>query len=274
MIEQVCSMALTYAHHDGRERFTWEDIIEAMTVVEAGTAINVQYVPEETRAVAIHEAGHAAAAHVHLKRAESSRLSIRMRGGALGHHQALEKEERFSSWQDEEIARLVWTLGAMAAERVFYDKTTTGVGGDIQSATGRAAWMVGACGMAPDPLDLPQGFADETAEETRERIMKRFERIGLQIMNRTGGGGMFDHDPISGVLSDRDKRAMAAQILGQAYVQAYNLIVENKEAVSGIADTLVERREILGDELLDTLNRANLRKPEIDLTQESAWPRM
>ena len=35
----------------------------------------------------------------YMKGAESTRLSIRMRGGALGHHQALEKEERFSSWR-------------------------------------------------------------------------------------------------------------------------------------------------------------------------------
>ena len=62
MIEQVCSMALTHAHHDGRERFDYEDIVEAMTTVESGTAVNIDYVPHETRAVAIHEAGHAVAA--------------------------------------------------------------------------------------------------------------------------------------------------------------------------------------------------------------------
>ena len=68
-----------------------------MTVVESGTAIGVQYVEHETRAVAIHEAGHATAAHVYRPDLESSRISIRMRGGSLGHHQAFESEERFSS---------------------------------------------------------------------------------------------------------------------------------------------------------------------------------
>src|SRR5215203_6538068 len=143
MIEQVCSMALTIAHHDGRPAFDFEDLFEAMTTVESGTAINVEYVPDETRAVAIHEAGHAVASHVYMKDVESTRLSIRMRGQSLGHHQALEKEERFSKWQSEQMANLVWTLGAMAAERVFYDENSTGVGGDVQSATARAAFMVG-----------------------------------------------------------------------------------------------------------------------------------
>jgi AAA+ superfamily predicted ATPase len=147
MIEQVCSMALTIAHHDGRLAFGWGDIVEAMTTVESGTAIGTEYVPEETRAVAIHEAGHAAAAHVFLKGAESTRLSIKRHGAALGHHQAREKEERFSSWRSEEMAQLMWALGAMAAERVFYGENSTGVGGDVQSATD-LRWMV-ACGWRP-----------------------------------------------------------------------------------------------------------------------------
>ena len=104
-------MALTIAHHSNRDALTWDDLVEAMTTLEAGTAVGVEYIPEESRAVAIHEAGHAAAGHVYLKGAESTRLSIRMRGGALGHHQALEKEERFSRFRSEEFARLVWALG-------------------------------------------------------------------------------------------------------------------------------------------------------------------
>jgi len=144
MIEQVCSMALTLAHSDGRSVFAWPDIVEAMTTIESGTAQGIDYVPEETRAVAIHEAGHAIASHVYMHDVLSTRLSIRKRGGSLGHHQAIEKEERFSSWRHEEVGKLVWTLGAMAAEHVFYHENSTGVGGDVQSATARAAWMV-AC---------------------------------------------------------------------------------------------------------------------------------
>ena len=276
MVEQVCSMALTLAHHDGRLAFGWEDIVEAMTTVESGTAIGTEYVPEETRAVAIHEAGHAAAAHVFLKGAESTRLSIKRRGAALGHHQAREKEERFSSWRSEEMAQLMWALGAMAAERVFYGENTTGVGGDVQSATARAAWMVGACGMAPEQIELngsSNGRATKaTLQKRRDEIAKRLELIGTQIMNRTGDGGPLGHDPLSGVLNDRDKRSLAAQLLGQAYVTSYALIAQNKAAVEKIADTLAERRELFGDELVEILEAAKLRAPKLDLTKEEAWP--
>jgi ATP-dependent Zn protease len=274
MIEQVCSMALTYAHHSGRERFAWEDLVEATTTIESGMAINIEYIPEETRAVAIHEAGHAVAGHAYMKEAESTRLSIRRRGSALGHHQALEKEERFSSWRHEEVGRLVWTLGAMAAERVFYGENSTGVGGDVQSATARAAWMVGACAMGPDRSFANGRFDDETAEETQERISRRFQGLGKQIMNRTAGGGPFSHDPIASVLSDREQRDLVAEMLGQAYLAAYHLIAHNKKSVERIADVLVERREIHGDEVVALLDDAKLEVPEVDLRQEAAWPKL
>ncbi len=268
-------MALTIAHHSGRDRFAWGDITEAMTTIESGTAINVQYVEAETRAVAIHEAGHATAAHVYRPDLESSRLSIRMRGGSLGHHQAFEKEERFSQWQHEEMGALVHTVGAMAAEHVFYGQNSNGVGGDLQSATNRAAWMVGAAGMGPMPMDWEAvRLADETAEEARERVMERFERIGLRLMNRTRGSADFHQDPIASVLNDPQKRALAAQVLGQAFVTAVNFVAANRDAVERVADAVIEKRELFGDELTELLERQQLGKPDIDYEEEAAWPRI
>jgi cell division protease FtsH len=273
MLEQVTSMALTIAHHSQRPALEWDDLVEAMTTLEAGTAVGVDYVPEESRAVAIHEAGHAAAGHAYLKGAESTRLSIRMRGGALGHHQALEKEERFSRFRSEEFARLVWALGAMAAERVFYGENSNGVGGDVQSVTAQAAYMVGASAMGPQPFEITPR-EDESQEDARERILKRFEKIGLQIVNRTSGGGPFGENPVASVLSDPDKRAIVGQLVGQAYVAAHNLVLANRDAVEQIADVLSARRELFGDELLELLEGAKLTIPEVDLSEESSWPTM
>jgi cell division protease FtsH len=275
MIEMVCSMALTYAHHEGRERFDWKDLVEAMTTVESGTAVNLEYVPHETKAIAVHEAGHAATGHVYMKGVESVRLSIRRRGQSLGHHQALEKEERFSAWRSEQMARLIWGLGAMAAERVFYGENSTGVGGDVQSTTALASLMVGSWGMAPERLELEGKYSRKSYEdEKREKIMNRFEEIGSQIMNRTSGGGPMTFDPIASVLGDPQKKKLVAQLLGQAYVSAHLLVEHNRDAVERIAEVLVERREMHGDEVLELLDGVGLKQPTIDLTDERVWPKI
>jgi ATP-dependent Zn protease len=271
MIEQVTSMSLTIAHHSGREQFIWEDLVESITTLESGTAVGIEYVPEESRATAIHEAGHAIAGHAYMTDTESTRLSIRMRGGSLGHHQAREKEERFSRFQSELFARIVWGLGAMAAERVFYNENSSGVGGDVQSVTSQAAWMVGASAMGPQPFHV-EPRDGESEDDARQRVLSRFENIGLQIMNRTSGGGPMAADPIAGVLSDPSKRKVAAQMLGQAYVAAHTLVVANRDAVAHVADAVLERKELFGDELLNLLNEQTIAIPTVDLNDEDTWP--
>ncbi len=173
------------------------------------------------------------------------------------------------------MGSLIRVLGAMAAERVFYGENSDGVGGDVQHATFRAAWMVGASAMAPPRIELNGRYKRAGAEEeAREKIMKRFEAIGLQILNRTGSSDAFHADPIANVLNDPAKRALAAQILGQAYVTAHNFIAANTEAIERIAEAVIDKREIYGDELLELLNGAGLKAPEIDYTDERTWPKL
>jgi ATP-dependent Zn protease len=229
-------------------------------------------VAEETRAVAIHEAGHAATGHIHLEKdVLSTRLSIRKRGSSLGHYQSMEKEERFSHFRSRLMGSLVMTLGAMAAEHVFYGENTEGVAGDVQSATNTAALMVGWCAMGPEPVHL-QGSLD--VEGDTKLVLERLERIGHAIMSRARVSNPMVQDPVAAVLSDRDKRRAAAQLLGQAYVAAYALISTNREAVQRIAEALIERREMYGDEVTELLSAVGLVRPEIDLLDDRTWPRV
>ena len=266
MIDQICSMALTNAHHEGVPVFTWRHLVDSMTVIESGTAVNVNYNETDARAVAIHEAGHATAAHVYVPEVESSRLSIKMRGGSLGHHQSFEKEERFGAFQSRMMGRLIHIVGAMAAELAFYGENSVGVGGDLQTTSSIASYMVGAAGMSPLPLDLHgKTFADESDEQTRERVLRRLEDIGSRLMNRTSDS--FES------LGDPRKRAYAAQFIGEAFVTAYNLILSNKEKVESIAKTILDEREIYGDDLMRLLDKQGFVRPEIDWTDEATWPK-
>jgi len=93
-------------------------------------------------------------------------------------------------------------------------------------------------------------------------------------MQRASFGSAFTADPISQVLGDPGKRRMVAELLGQAYVAAYATIVANRDAVEHIADVLVERREIYGDEVLSLLEECNLQKPTFDELDEASWPKV
>jgi hypothetical protein len=274
MIDQVCSMALTYAHSDGRQVFDWEDLLEAMTTVESGVAIQQAYPKHEARAVAIHEAGHAVCSHLYGENQLSTRLSIRRRGSSGGHHAVMALEERFVDWRSEEIANLIWGLGAMAAEYVFYGQNTTGVGGDVHSTTFKAVRMVGAHAMGPTRVDLSDRIEDPGLRaEEEKRVMERFLEIGSQILHRSSGG-MLENDGVSGVLADRGKRELAAGLIGQAFVIAYNTVRHNKAGVEMVAERLIAAGELYGDAVVALLDEARLEQPEIDVLDEATWPRI
>jgi hypothetical protein len=66
----------------------------------------------------------------------------------------------------------------------------------------------------------------------------------------------------------------AAQLLGQAYFTAYQTMAQNKPAIEYVANTLIERKEMYGDEVVDCLERAGIQKPRIDYLDAEAWPRI
>ncbi len=273
MIQQVCSLALTNAHGDGRSIFGWQDLLDAITVIEQGLDAGLTYVADEARSLAIHEAGHAVTGHFFMRNRSSSRLTITPRDGSLGHHAMHEVEERYSKFQHEEFADIVWALGAMAAETVFYGETSTGVGGDIEAATSKAAYMVGHWGMAPTQPDLSARFSQaEESDAAETRLMERYARLGARLMNRTAQGSQAAGDPIAAVLEDVNKRTMVAQLLGQAFLTAFWFIRHNRTGVERVAETLIERRDMYGSEVTDLLNSVNLQLHDTDPLDESLWP--
>jgi len=160
----------------------------------------------------------------------------------------------------------------MAAELVFYGQNTTGVGGDVASVTMRAAGMVGFAAMAPARVDLSDRIDDpEERREAEERVQKRFTELGNTIMHRSGSG-MLDAQPLAAVFGDPAKRRLVAELLGQAMVVAYNTIVTNRQATERVADELVAKRELYGDEVVALLDSVQLHKPEIDVLEDATWP--
>ena len=87
--------------------------------LESGTAIGVDYGPDETRAVAIHEAGHAVTSHIYMQDTLSTRLSVRMRGSSPGHH-AIGSVPREQSCTTSVTSSLVVRTVSLATSRRMY----------------------------------------------------------------------------------------------------------------------------------------------------------
>src|SRR5579884_4187163 len=200
MIEQALSMALMYAFEDGRSYFTWRDLREAMGNIEAGLAQPVEYSERDKVAVARHELGHAVAAHFYKPEHAHVRLSIRMRGDSLGHHRAIEEQEQYIRFRSQWAADVRHSLGAIAAERVFYGENSSGVSADLAMSTRAACIMAGLVGMG--------------GEQLPPHLARKAVSIGETLISAAEAGGAFGvENPISTVLRNPLSRRTVAQIL-------------------------------------------------------------
>ena len=94
----------------------------------------------------------------------------------------MEIEDRFVDWRSEQVADLIWGLGAMAAEYVFYGQNTTGVGGDVALRDVRRRAHGRRARDGPDARSTsPTGSRTRSARaEEEERVMERFEELGTR----------------------------------------------------------------------------------------------
>jgi cell division protease FtsH len=250
-IEQVLSLALLYAFNDGREQLNWADIREAMGNVEAGLAIPVEYTDRDKIAVARHELGHAVASHFFKTDHSHVRLSIRRRatthGEIGGYHKSLPQEEEWLEFRSQLAADLRHFLGSLACEHVFYGENTSGVFGDLASATFIACRMVGTIGMGPDKLSPEMSTK---AINIGEALISVAEiPTGLHAQGTWQGA----------VLSNPRGRRVVAQLLGAAYIDDWRLMNVNKEAIDLAAEALIAQGELVGDEISGLLDSVGLR---------------
>jgi ATP-dependent Zn protease len=265
MIEQVCSIALMAAHHDGRAGFDREDILTAMGTVESGTVVDFEYTPEERRQIAIHEAGHATAGHAYLGDThEAARLTIKPRSdGSGGHWLAREKDDRFVHFRSEYFKRMVMIMGALAAEHVFYGENTSGVGGDMYSVANQAAGMVSNWAMPPERIPMPSTLTRSEEVAARKKLDDYLLETGAKLLASSSLGDF-----------GGAKREQAQRIVGHAYLVAYTFAKQNKDGISRVADELCERRELNGDEITELLNSLHLKPAVVDYLEERTWPRL
>lgn len=218
--------ATIHAHFDGRAAINYWDFTQARETHEWGLKQPIRNASYEYRRnVAYHEAGHAYTLVKLLKKERLTKVTIVRHGGALGFAAWKPEDETayFMRDKDDVINRIKISLAARASEEIFLGKQLTGVTGDLQTATGAAAMMVGAYGM------------DESYFS--------YLLFGLQG------------------LSAPDIKPRIEAILQEQYRQTKQLLENNREGVIAIAEALILRNELTDIDIKEILERVEAEHP-------------
>jgi ATP-dependent Zn protease len=231
-IKDTVNEALITAIRDGREVITWADVIKAKQLKELGPPEDVEYIERERHAVAVHEACHAVVAYRTRQHMEIDIATIEKGSDYLGMVASIPPEDQFTRWRTEYRADIYVSLASLAGERMFFDgDSSSGVAGDLESATGVASYMEGFWGMG----------STVSSYSTAKRL-----EVGTP-----GGPGRKSHEP--GV----DPRlALADRIednLGTLLEKTAEILSENRRQVLALAHALETHKTLTGDDVVAVL---------------------
>ncbi|HEV2580173.1 MAG TPA: AAA family ATPase [Ktedonobacteraceae bacterium] len=226
-IKHVINEAVIIAHFDGRDMVTYKDLIEAQDVHEFGLRQPSELTAIERRRLAYHEAGHAVAAYYLLEREFPAYVTVHRRGDLEGAEAfaAFRPKETIKTHAKEEIlAHMQIALASRAAEELFLDINLSGVAGDFASATAAARAYVGIYGM------------DGTISS-----FLGYSRYTGQAQPRAP--------------EDISKRAEA--VLQSQFKAVKRLLQDHREALIAVAEALIERDELVADEIKRVIDEAD-----------------
>jgi cell division protease FtsH len=234
MIEHLFDEGLVWALRDERSAMTWDDVQQAKFTEEIGLKQPVEYSADEKLRIATHEGGHAVVAHLVSDR-NLEVLSIIKRRGALGLLAHSDAEERFTRTEDELKGLMAIAFGGMVAEELAFGSASTGPAGDLAYATQLAAQMVGSYGMG-----------------------------GTLVSFDAVESGPMSAGIVAKVLANDDARKRLEVLLAEAKETARRLLAEHRHLVEALVGSLLERNELVGDEITNLLEQAELRATASD----------
>jgi cell division protease FtsH len=191
--------AITAARRSGSD-ITPADLDEARDKVMMGTVRTLAIQPDEKHRLAVHEAGHTAAAYYNPGADPLYKVTIIPRGRSLGGTHMLPENERHTLSEAYLRVQLTTLLAGRAAEKTLLGSVSSGADDDIRRATIMARSMVARWGMDPEigPIDLrqsedhpflgqqiaqPRSFADETAARVDQAVMNLLHEAEEQAIS-------------------------------------------------------------------------------------------
>ncbi|MFD2823150.1 ATP-dependent zinc metalloprotease FtsH [Lacinutrix iliipiscaria] len=222
-IANVCNEAALIAARQGKKAVDKQDFLDAVDRIVGGLEKKNKIItPSEKRAVAFHEAGHATVSWMLEHAAPLVKVTIVPRGRSLGAAWYL-PEERLIVRPEQMLDEMCAALGGRAAEKVIFDKISTGALSDLEKVTKQARAMVTIYGLSDKVGNLTYydssgqseyGFTKPYSEQTAELIDKEISNI-----------------------------------IEKQYQRAIKLLEENKDKLTELAEVLLEKEVIFKDNL-------------------------
>jgi len=182
---------------------------------------------KERKNTAYHEAGHALVAKMTPESDPVHKVCIVPRGRSLGATYHLPKEELKTYSKNRLLNMIMNLMGGRAAEEIAFGEYTNGAGNDLHRATEITHKMVCEWGMS-EALG-PRTFGEPNAMPFLGRDMGRFKDYSEQT---------------AALIDDEVKK-----ITNECYQKAFDIVQTNREKLAAIAEALLERESLSGDEI-------------------------
>ncbi|MGQ1945884.1 ATP-dependent zinc metalloprotease FtsH [Geofilum sp. OHC36d9] len=222
-IANVCNEAALIAARKNKKMVEKEDFLDAVDRIVGGLEKKNKIISKgEKRAVAFHEAGHAAISWLLEYAHPLVKVTIVPRGKALGAAWYL-PEERSLNTYEQMLDEMCATLGGRAAEDLIFGRISTGALNDLEKVTRQAYAMVAYFGMSPKIGNL--SYFDSTGQNEYTFQKPYSEQTALLI--------------------DQE----ASRIIEEQYVRAKKILEENSDKHKQLAELLLEREVIFSEDL-------------------------
>jgi len=222
-IANVCNEAALIAARKDKKAVDKQDFLDAVDRIVGGLEKKNKIVtPEEKRAIAIHEAGHATVSWMLEHAAPLVKVTIVPRGQSLGAAWYL-PEERLIVRPEQMLDEMCATMGGRAAEKVIFNKISTGALSDLEKVTKQARAMVTIYGLNEKLGNIT--YYDSSGQN-EYNFSKPYSEETAKVIDTE----------ISLLIEDQYKRAI-------------QLLEDNKDKLIQLADILIEKEVIFKDDL-------------------------
>lgn len=231
-LANIINEAALRAVRMGRKTVNQRDLEESVEVVIAGyqkkdASVNV----EEKKIIAYHEVGHALVAASQNHSAPVHKITIIPRtSGALGYTMQVDEEERHLLTKEAALNKIATFTGGRAAEELIFETITSGASNDIEQATRIARAMVTRYGMTDE-----------------------FDMVALETVTNQYLGG----DTSLACAPETAKKIDEAviRIVREQHQKALQILKDNVKKLHEIAEYLLERETITGEEFMAIFNK-------------------